>query len=134
MTHESEPRPCEPHAWNDDITTYQSFIGTAQLDQKITGDISLRSIAGLDQDRWQIVGFEIGGGENYHGLDVIAVERGFLPEDGPVEVTHFRIHDVDPYEALRSITHSFGLRMRIARLQGREITITALGDSPEQPE
>lgn len=46
-------------------------------------------------------------------------------------MTEILLHDVDPYEVLKSITHVFELRLRSRNVVGKTITVTAYGDIPE---
>lgn len=136
------------YLWGDAETTYADWKGTAQLDQ--AGYVpSLGELVGLDESTWFIIGIDIGGGEHGHDLHVIAVpvenkwrgEGDIFPKiaaenGGEVHATDFLIHDVDPYAILRSISHMFDLRLRVARFVddgGIPIRIVAHGDVPEQP-
>jgi hypothetical protein len=130
--------------WGDAEVTYPDWKGTAQLDQRMTGDRSLNEIVGLDRDKWFIIGLDIGGGEHAHDLHVVAVHRDVVPEGGGVlpkiaaanggeiPATEFRIHDVDPYEVLRAITQMFELRLRLSGCQDLPIRIMSQSDVPEQ--
>ncbi|WP_018134007.1 hypothetical protein [Acaricomes phytoseiuli] len=133
----------KPYIWNDAEVTYPDYSGTAQLDYKRTGESGIDAI-GIDQDRWFVVGFEIGGGELSHDLRVLAVDRAQLPDgdgslleqitdaDGHIPVTELLVHDVDPYNFLRSITHQFDLRLRSKAFRNHPIRVTSLGDIPNQ--
>ncbi|KNH15984.1 hypothetical protein ACU18_15375 [Arthrobacter sp. ZBG10] len=113
------------------------------MDKKITGTSGF-TLAGIDQDRWLVVGIDIGGGENGHAINVVAVDKDTVPQNtsnifeylineyGHIPVTDFRLHDVDPYELLQSITHGFELKLRTRPTVGRRIMVTALGDIPAQ--
>lgn len=130
--------------WRDAEVTYPDWVGTAQLDQRMTGK-QFEEIIGFDGDAWMIIGLDIGGGESGHELRVIAVPSDALPpggnvvaryaeaNGGEVHATEFLVHDVDPYAVLRAITHMFELRMRIASCEGLPIRIVAQSDIPEQP-
>lgn len=123
--------------------TIADWHGTAQLDERRTGK-QLHELVGLDYDDWMILGLDIGGGESHHDLHVPAVDRTIVPDgsdvlpkiagahNGEIPVTDFLIHDVDPYELLKAITHVLDLRLRVARTVGIPIRITSLADIPEQ--
>lgn len=127
--------------WRDAEVTYPDWKGTAQLDQRITAP-GIAEVVGLDPKRWFVVGFDMGGGETRHDLHVIAVDRSKVGDDslsqiaeangGEIPVTDFLIHDVDPYEVLRKITHVFELRMRVRAASDIPIRVVGLSDVPEQ--
>lgn len=131
--------------WRDAEVTYPDWNGTAQLDQRRTGDL-FEDIIGLDPDEWMIVGIDIGGGETRHELRVVAVNRADIPEGGDVHpriaaanggeipVTEFLVHNVDPYEVLRKITHMFELRLRTRGTRDFPLRVVRLADVPEQEE
>lgn len=131
------------YLWRDAEVTYPDWSGTAQLDQRITGpNAILERLVGLDPEEWLILGFDIGWGEienGPHDLHVVAArretiresrEQGF--EDDEIRVTDFLIHDVDPYEILRTISHVFELRMRRRGFDDRALRVMELADVPEQ--
>lgn len=133
----------EPYVWREAEVSYPDFKGTAQLDKKMTGTSGF-AVAGIDPDRWLVIGLDIGGGEDDHELRVVAIDQGIVPEGqgdvlnylnekhGHIPVTEILLHDVDPYEVLKSITHSFELRLRSRNAVGKTIKVTALGDIPQQ--
>lgn len=130
--------------WDEASVTYPDMKGTAQLDVSMTR-ARIEQLVGLDDDKWQVIGLDIGGGETDHGLRVIAVPTENMPDGGDVlrkfsaasggevQATEFLIHDADPYEILRAISHVFELRLRLARLtdEGIHVRIVAHGDVPE---
>ncbi|WP_203135341.1 hypothetical protein [Microbacterium sp. JZ31] len=129
--------------WRDAEVTYPDWNGTAQLDEKMTGKTP-EHVVGLDPDEWSVIGFDIGGGETRHELHVIAVHREDMLDGGDVypriaeanggeiPATEFLVHDVDPYEFLRAITHMFELRMRVRGTRDFPIRIVRQSDIPEQ--
>lgn len=133
----------EPYVWQDASVTYTDFIGTAALDHRMTGE-SPYSVAGIDEEKWLVVGFDMGGGEHDHNLKVIAVDLENIPDErtnvidflmkehGHVPVHELVIHDADPYEFLKQITHMFELRMRISHLSDKKIVVTDVVDIPKQ--
>lgn len=133
----------EPYVWRDAEVSFPDFKGTAQLDKKLTGKSGF-ALAGVDPDKWHVVGLDIGGGEGAHSAHVIAIDMDSVPDDvdnifdyllekhGHVPVTDILLHDVDPYELLKSITHGFELRLRTRNLAGKTLMVTALGDIPKQ--
>ncbi|SEF11476.1 hypothetical protein SAMN04489740_4107 [Arthrobacter alpinus] len=134
----------EPYIWHEAEVTFPDYAGTAQLDHKMTGE-SAFAAAGIDEDKWLVVGLDIGGGEHSHGLHIVAVDLDAVPpgggnvldrlmeEYGHIPTTDFLLHDVDPYEFLKSITHHFDLRLRVRGTSDKTIMVTSLGDIPEQP-
>lgn len=134
----------EPYVWREAEVTYPDYVGTAQLDHRMTGE-SAFSTAGIDEDKWLVVGFDIGGGEHNHDLHVVAVDLEAVPEGegnvfdrliaehGHIPTKDLLLHDVDPYEFLKSISHHFELRLRTRNASGKTIMVTSLGDIPEQP-
>lgn len=133
----------EPYVWREAEVSYPDFKGTAQLDKKITGTNGF-TVAGIDPDKWLVVGLDIGGGEGDHDLHVVAIDKETIPEGegnvfdylltkhGYIPVTDLLLHDADPYEVLKSITHNFELRLRSRGTEGKPIKVTSLGDIPEQ--
>lgn len=133
----------EPFVWREAEVTYPDFKGTAELDQKLTGTNGF-TLAGIDQEKWLVVGIDIGGGENEHQLRVLAVDQDIIPEGqsnvfdyltdkhGHVPVTEILLHEADPYEVLKSITHVFELRLRSRNTVGKTIMVTGYGDIPVQ--
>lgn len=133
----------EPYVWKEASVTYTDFIGTAALDHRMTGE-SAYSTAGIDEEKWLVVGFDIGGGEHDHQLKVVAVDLENIPVDqtnvidylmkehGHIPVQELMLHDVDPYKFLKQITHVFELRMRINHHSDKEIVVTGVTDIPKQ--
>lgn len=130
----------EPFIWRDAKVTYPDWQGTAQLDQKMTG-VTWRELIDLERESWSIVGIDIGGGEQAHDLSVVAVNRrehsGSYAEiaarnGGALPVTEFLIHDVDPYEFLRNMSHMFEMRLKVRSVVDLDIQVTASGEVPEQ--
>lgn len=131
------------YIWRSAEVTFPDWSGTAQLDQRMTAE-GLAGLVGLDRDEWMPIGFDIGGGERHHSLRIVAVARKDFAEGGDVlpkiaaanggeiPVTEFLIHDVDPYEVLRKLSHVFELKMRVRGARDIPIRVTALGDVPEQ--
>jgi hypothetical protein len=129
--------------WQPAEVASPDWTGTAQLKQRRSADLA--QLSGLDSETWLIVGFEISGGENGHDLRVIAMRRDLIPEaadvfpmiasehDGGIPATEFVVHDVDAYEVLRTLSHSFELRMRARGTRDLPIRIEARFEGPEQP-
>lgn len=128
--------------WGDASVTYDDWHGTAQLDHR--SNVSLYELVGIDHNKWMIIGLDIGGGEQHHELRVLAIDRQYIPEggdvlpkvaamnNGEIPVTDFLIHDADPYEILRAITHAFDLRLRLKRTVDYPIRIEETADISEQ--
>jgi hypothetical protein len=121
------------YVWGEAEVTYPDWKGTAQLDERMTGQTSLYDLVGLNHDEWLIIGLDLGGGEHKHNLHVIAVPAGTnIHGQDEVQATDFLIHDVDPYQVLQAMTHVFELRMRLRGLVGVSIRIVEQSDVPEQ--
>lgn len=112
--------------WGDASVTYPDWVGTAALDERMTGDdAGINHAIGLSDD-WLVIGLDIGGGERAHDLKVVAVHKDTPQADGPdgaaaniaaandgvIPVTEFAVHGFDPYELLKHLTHMFELRLR----------------------
>ena len=129
--------------WGPAEVTYPDFSGNAQLDMRMTGK-SINEVVGLSDD-WLVIGLDLGGGENRHELQVIAVHKDAMPaggdmlpgmaenSGGEIHATSWLIHDVDPYEVLRAITHVFEMRLRVRGARDFPIRIMSQADVPEQP-
>ena len=133
------------HLWGEASVTYPDMKGSAQLDVSMTR-ARIEQLVGLDDNEWFVIGLDIGGGDTAHQLRVIAIPRDNMPagddvlpkisavSGGEIQATEFLIHDVDPYEILRAISHVFELRLRVAKLADEDIhvRIVAHSDIPEQ--
>ena len=129
--------------WRPAEVTFPDWIGTAQLSQRRSADLA--ELAGLDTEKWLIVGFDISSGQHGHDLRVVAVHRDLLPEaadvfstisaehGGQIPATEFLVHDVEPYEVLQAITNKFAMRMRARGTRDLPIRITSQSEGPEQP-
>jgi len=129
--------------WRAAEVTSPDWIGTAQLNQRRSADLA--QLAGLDSEKWLVVGFDIRSGEHGHDLRVVAMHRDLMPEaadvfpniaaehGGHIPATEFVVHDVEPYEVLQAITHKFELRMRARGTRDLPIRIVAQLEGPEQP-
>ena len=124
--------------WGEASVTYPDWQGTAQLDERLTVPwAGLARSVGLDRDKWQVVGFSIGGGEHGYNLRVVATpldvwEKTKADDDAEIEATEFLVHDVDPLAILQQMTHVFELKMRLRGLDGRQVRIRALSDLPKE--
>ena len=129
--------------WRASEGTSSDWNGTAQLDHRRSADLA--RLAGLDSEKWMVVAFDIGGGENGHDLRVVAVDRDLIPEaadelrgiaaehGGEIPATEFLVHDVEPYDVLQRITRRFELRMRARGTRDLPIRIVSQVHGPEQP-
>src|SRR5215207_8906007 len=129
--------------WRNAEVGSADWSGTAQLRQRRSTDLA--EIAGLDSQKWLIIGFEISSGEHRHDLRVVAVDRRLIPEaadvlpriaaehGGQIPTTEFLVHDVEPYDVLEGIGHGFELRMRVRGTRDLPIRITSRREGPEQP-
>jgi hypothetical protein len=129
----------DEYEWGDASVGFPDWIGTAQLDQKMTGNVDVYSLTGIDSEEWLIVGLDFGGGDSgWHNPHVIAVRKSELGERHISEVSDVRaanikIHSVDdPFELLRQMTHLLDMRFRINSTKNATITITEHLDEPPQ--
>ena len=102
----------EGYLWGDAEVTYPDWVGTAQLDEKMTTP-SIHDVIDLDHDEWMIVGLDIGGGEHDHDIRVMAVRKDpnlqgpwvavdiAANNNGEIPVKEFLVHDADPYDVLK---------------------------------
>ncbi|MFD4460539.1 hypothetical protein [Nocardia sp. NPDC058480] len=120
--------------WGEASVTYPDWKGTAQLDERKTGPWEgLAQRVELDNVGWQVVGFSISGGESGFNLMVYAAPRDVwenLEAGAPVQVTEFKVHDVEPLAILQEMTHTFQMNMRRRGLEGREVQVMAKSDLP----
>ena len=113
--------------------TYPDWRGTAQIDEKYTGDESIYTIAGVDQDEWTIIGLDLGGGERgFHKPEIIVVPSGTDLDSGRIEAKLIRLHDVEMFDLLRGMINVFSLKFRTRRVESAEIVITGFGNIPPQ--
>ena len=129
--------------WGDASVTYPDWVGTAQLDQRMT-TWTIEQMLGDRLDGWMVIGIDIGGGEHEHELRVIAVPKdslseggGVLPEyasrsGGEIPAASFLVHDFNPYDFLKAITHMFELRLRVQSIADIPVRVVSLDDIPEQ--
>lgn len=129
--------------WRPAEVASADWSGTAQLMQRRSADLA--QLAGLDSEKWLIVGFDIRDGDHGHELRVVAVDRDLVPEaadvypkiaaehGGQIPATEFLVHDVEPYEVLQAITQRFELRLRARGTRDLPIRIIAQSEGPEQP-
>lgn len=129
----------DEYEWGHAEVSHPDWTGTAQLDQKMTGNVNVYSLTGIDHEEWQIIGLDFGGGETgMHNLHVIAVPRSEWGDSPPPDLSEVRAADIqihngiDPFELLRQITHMLDVRFRIRAVKDSTITITELLDEPPQ--
>lgn len=128
----------DEYEWGHASVAYPDWHGTAQLDQKMTGNTGIYELTGVDSDEFLIIGLDIGGGESgMHDPHVIAVRKAELGNNhisdlSEIRAVNIKVHGVDPFELLRQITHLLDMRFRIRSVKDSNITITELLDSPEQ--
>ena len=134
------------YTWGEASVTYPDSKGTVQLDQIATRK-TLNEITGVP-DEWMIVGLDGGGGEvldhagkprphpHYMSALVVPADTNLtaaIEENGYLPVTMLALHDVDPYDVIRTMTHVVEFRMHIRRLDDVELQVIDEGDVPEQP-
>lgn len=128
----------DEYEWGDASVSSPDWIGTAQLDQKMTGTVDVYTLTGIDPDEWLIVGLDFGGGESgMRNPHVIAMRKSELAGRHIADVSDVRavdieIHGVRPFELLRQMMHVLDVRFRIRALKDATITITELLDEPPQ--
>ena len=128
----------DPYDWGPAAVTYPDWQGTFQIDQKITGPTSLYDLTGVDDEEWQIIGFDWGAGESGpHEPHVIVVPKDMDIEAevsrlGYVPATDLMLHEVDAYRLLLGMVHITEFRARARHVVNKPIKITRLGDIPEQ--
>jgi hypothetical protein len=44
----------DEYEWGDASVSFPDWIGTAQLDQKMTGTVDVYTLTGIDPDEWLI--------------------------------------------------------------------------------
>lgn len=130
----------DEYEWGYAKVTYPDWVGTAQLDQKLTGPVDIYDLTGVDRDEWLIIGLDFGGGETgMHAPHVIAVRQSELAERpiydmADIRAADIQIHHLEPFELLQRITHLLDMRFRIRSVRDATITITELLDVPAQDE
>lgn len=128
----------DEYEWGHAEVSYPDWIGTAQLDEKMTGPVGVYELTGIDEDEFQIIGLDFGGGESgMHPLHVIAVRKSELGDrhvsDVPdIRAVDIQVHGVDPFDLLRQMTHLLDMRFRTRATKDATITITERLDSPPQ--
>lgn len=128
-------RILDPYIRREAEVNFPDFVGTAQLDHRFTGD-SAFTLAEIDEEKWLVVGFDIGGGEHGHDLHMVAVDLEAVPacegsvidrllaEHAHIPTRDVLLHDVDPYDFLKSMSHGFELRLRTRNAVGKTIMVT----------
>lgn len=103
-------------------TAYGDWVGTASLDNDQLG-ASIYELTGIDQESWEIIALDIGGGPTMRTV-VVAVPRsgvGIPIGQGEISASSFEV-DVDPFELLRQIARP--LEIRLVSKFARDKTIT----------
>ncbi|XVV10931.1 hypothetical protein ACQP2X_39755 [Actinoplanes sp. CA-131856] len=121
--------------WGEASVSFPDRSGTAQLDERKTLPWKgLLGAVGLDGEQWEVLGFDIGGGEHGYELRIIATPRDVWEKaaagDAEIEATEFLVHDVDPLAILRQMMHVFELRMRGS--EGQAVRIRSRSDLPAE--
>lgn len=129
----------DEYEWGHASVSYPDWIGTAQLDEKLTGTVDVYTLTGVDRDEFAIIGLDFGGGESgMHQPHVIAVRRSELgdrhiSEQSEIRAVDIQIHNgLDPFELLRQIAHLLDMRFRVRSVKDATITITERLDEPPQ--
>lgn len=131
----------DPYEWRSASVSHPDWSGTAQLDQRMT-TAGIEERVGLDPNKWTVVGIDIGGRERGQHLRVVAVDHNVFPagsdvfpriaasNGGVIPATEFLVHDLDPYDLLKAVTHFFELRLRHRGTRDFPIRVIAQDDSP----
>jgi hypothetical protein len=114
--------------WND-------YVGTAAADDApaVAGLASLYSIAGVDRDRWTIVGMDLSRWEQTHRVVVYAVDRLQPEPEGEEEppLTALRLPDsVRMEDFIGSAFQGFSIRLMSRLHPGRRLPVVSGGEMP----
>jgi hypothetical protein len=114
--------------WND-------YVGTAAADDAavVAGLASLYSIAGVDRDRWTIVGMDLSRWEQTHRVVVYAVDRLQPEPEGEEEspLTALRLPDsVRMEDFIASAFQGISIRLMSRLHQGRRLPVVSGGETP----
>ena len=130
------------YIWREAEVGHPDWKGTIQIDERKTGR-QLNELVSLENN-WMIIGLDIGGGEHDQHVKVLTVDGRIAPVGGDVSpriaaahngdlpVTEFLIHDADPHEILKAMTHTLDLRLRMRSVVDMPVRIDHQGDVPEQ--
>lgn len=126
------------YEWGPAEVTYPDWQGTFQIDEKLTGQESIYTWTGIDQDEWWIVGFDWGAGETGpHEPHAIVVPAGTnieaeVERHGYLPARDLLLHDVEAGDLLLKAVHVCEFRVRSQAIVDTPVRIVALGDVPEQ--
>lgn len=109
--------------WND-------YVGTAAADDApaVGGVASLYSIAGVDRDRWTIVGMDVSRWEQNHRVVVYAVDRELSAQEGEEEppLTALRLPDsVSMEDFIARAFQGISIRLMSRLHQGRRLPVVS---------
>lgn len=132
-----------PQEWQKPSVNVPAFRGEAVLDDKITMPDKMFGMLNIDRNDWFLVGLDWDGTEHSQSLRVYLVDRHLVDVQsdyfthvkkkfGFIPVTEFLVHDVDPADYIRAITHGFQLQLRTRGVGQDDVRITRRGDIPEQ--
>lgn len=123
----------DAYEWGPAEVMHPDWKGTAQIEEKLTGDESIYTISGVDRNEWTIIGIDLNGGESgFHSPRIVVVPRGSDLDSGRIEAKMIRLHEVTTFDLLSRIIHLFGMTLRTRRVESAEIVITSVGDIPPQ--
>lgn len=123
----------DAYEWGAAEVSYPDWKGTAEIDEKITGDESIYTVAGVDQDEWTIIGLDFGGGESgFHSPEIIVVPKGTDLNSDRIEAKSIRLHEVETFDLLSVMMHVMSMKFRTRRTESATIVITSHGDIPPQ--
>jgi hypothetical protein len=114
--------------WND-------YVGTAAADDApvVVGLASLYSIAGVDRDRWTIVGMDISRWEQTHRVVLYAVDRLQPEPQGEEEapLTSLRLPDsVRMEDFIAKAFQGISIRLMSRLHPGRRLPVVSGGELP----
>jgi hypothetical protein len=117
--------------WND-------YVGTAAADDApvAAGLVSLYSIAGVDRDRWTIVGMDISRWDQTHRVVVYAVDRLQPDLEGEEEspMTALRLSDsVRMEDFIAKAFQGISIRLMSRLHQGRRLPVVSGDELPVVP-
>jgi hypothetical protein len=123
----------DAYEWGAAEVSYPDWKGTAEIDEKYTGDDSIYTLTGVDQDEWSIIGLEFGGGERgFSAPEIVVVPKGTDLDSDRIEARLIRLHEVEMFDVLSVLMNVMSMKFRTRRTESATIVITSHGDIPPQ--